>query len=657
MRIGIFTDTYKPDANGCAQSVEVLANNLIKLGHVVYIFCPGTNLMIEKEDNLIKIPAIEAKKLYGYKIAQPIHPLILKEVDNLKLDIIHAETEFGVGTLANLVSFNLNIPRVRTYHTDYVDYTHYFIPEELGPLYDGAKRIVTLYNKFYGDHCLRLMTPSEKTKKGLISSGVKTKITVVPNGIELERFSSNRISNSKIQEIRNIYGINDNDKLLVYVGRIADEKRVDLIIDAFKQLKEDKLNVKLLIVGLGTAYDKNVKYVKDNNLEDYVKFTGRVEPEDVPMYYHAADFFVSASTSETQGLTYIEALASSLPIIVARDEVLDELLIEGKNGFGFDTLEECIDRIKKICLLDSKDLETMKNYAVQSTKPYDAKSFAKTTLSIYEEVLEEYKTSYKIIKTRLSNDIVKLTLENKMHEEIKLSLSVDDYYNYGFRKDSLLSSKTVNQIKEDETVVLAYRNALRKLGMKDYSIKQMKDSLKNKYELTNYQIDCVIEKLKSNGLLNDSKYTLSRINFFKEILMSKRAIFNKLIKEGISKELIQELYVEDFENEFKNCERKALKYQETVRGKSLNAKKQTILSKLVNDGFNIEDAKTVVSKLDFAKEILIEDDLLKVEAQKAYNRYRKKYDGYELRNHVFNYLANKGFNLESIYTVINEMEY
>ena len=656
MKIGLFTDTYKPDANGCAQSVEVLANNLIKLGHVVYIFCPGKNLLIEKEDNVIRIPGIEVKKLYGYKIAQPIHPLIQKEVDDLKLDIIHAETEFGIGILANLISFNLNIPRVRTYHTDYVDYTHYFVPEELGPIYDGAKRIVTLYNKFYGDHCLRLMTPSEKTKKGLINSNIKTEITVVPNGIELDRFNSNNTSLSTIKDIKKSLDLL-NEKVFIYVGRLADEKSVDVLINAFVKVKENKFNGKLVIVGLGPSEEKLHKLVYKLDLNDYVKFTGKIEPEIVPSYYHASDYFVSASTSETQGLTYIEALASGLPVLAANDECSRDVVEEGYNGFFFNDVNSCYEAIKKAISLKDDEYSVLSTNALESVKKYDAFKFAEDTLKIYEEVIEEYKSSYKIYKTRLSNDIVRISLRNKMSDELKLMLSVDDYVSYGFRKDSLLTLKTINKIKDNEMVVLAYRNALRKLSMKDYSSKQMRESLLRKYKLTNDQLNGIINKLTQLDILNDRKYTISRINVLKESFMSKRAIINKLIREGISKETINELYEDDAEQEYFNASKKALRYQSTIRGKSLNAKKQAILTKLVNDGFAIDDAKEIVSNLDFSKELLKEDELLKSEAEKAYNKYSKKYKDYELRNHIFNYLASKGFNLEAIYAVINEMEY
>ena len=656
MRIGLFTDTYKPDANGCAQSVEVLANNLIKQGNEVFIFCPGTNLLIEKEDNVIRIPGIEAKKLYGYKIAQPIHPLLLKEIDDLKLDIIHAETEFGVGILANLVAFNLNIPRVRTYHTDYVDYADYYVPKELGPIHDGAKRIVSLATKFYGDHCLRLMTPSNKTKDVLIDAGIKTPISVVPNGIELDRFNPDNTSQDEIKEIRSNLGVKESEKLLIYVGRIADEKRVDLIINSFKKVKETKLDVKLVVVGLGPAYDKLQKLVKDLKLDDYIKFTGKVLPEHVPKYYHSADAFISASTSETQGLTYIEALASGLPILVAYDDVLTELLDNEKNGFYFNDEESCYETIKRFTKLEANALASMKECAINSVAVYDAKKFAEDTLKIYEEVIEEYKTSYHIIKTRVTDDIVKLKLLNKMGDELQLSLSIDDYYNQGFRKDSLISLKTVNELKENEQAVLAYRTSLRKLAIKDYSTKQMVDSLKQRYELTNYQIHGIVSKLNSLDLLNDRKYTISRINILKDSLLSKKAIFNKLLKEGISLELINEFYHDDGD-EILKARKKALKYQVLAIDKPLKAKKQYIVQRLVNDGFSLNDAKAVVSELDFSKEVLIEDELLKKEAEKAYNRYRKKYSGYELRNHVYSSLASKGFNLEAIYTVINEMEY
>ena len=657
MRIGIFTDTYKPDANGCAQSVEILANNLIKLGNEVIIFCPGKNLTIQKDGNIIRIPGLEAKKFYGYKIAGPIHPILEKEIDDLNLDIIHAETEFGVGTLANIVSYNLNIPRVRTYHTDYVDYVHYFVSKDLGLLYDGAKRIVTLYNKFYGDHCLRLMVPSNKTKKGLLEANIKTRLTVVPNGIELNRFNPKNTSKEKINEIRKLVNVKEDEKLLVYVGRIAEEKNVDLLLKTFKKVKENNVKAKLLVVGLGPSYDKLVKLKDDYKLNDYVYFKGKVEGNDIPAYYHSSDAFISASTSETQGLTYIEALASGLPIIVAKDEVLDCLLTEDENGFSFVDEGSAYESIVKFIKLNNNKINDMKRSAIESSRPYDARAFAKKTLEIYKEVIEEYKASYKIIKTRLKDDIVTLSILNKMGEIVKVNLSVEDYYEKGFRKNTLIMPNVVNDIKNNENKILAYKYALKKLSIKDYSIKNIADAISKKYELSKSELDEIIKKLENSNLLNDENYTISRLSILKESLMSKRAIFKKLLKEGISKDLLEKLYTGLDEDESFKARKKAFKYQQTIKHKSLNAKKQAILTRLINDGFSYDLSKEAVNELDFKNEILEESELIKTEAQKAYNKYKKKYKDYELRNHIYSYLVQKGFKEENIYAAINEMGY
>lgn len=264
-------------------------------------------------------------------------------------------------------------------------------------------------------------------------------------------------------------------------------------------------------------------------------------------------------------------------------------------------------------------------------------------------------SEYKIVKTKLLDDTVRLKLSNCLDDEFKVYLSVDDYFKYKLKENSLISKDVLDEIQENEPLVLAYRSALRRLAIRDYSSKKMADSLKQKYNLTNYQIDLVITKLKKANLLNDQIYTSSKIDLFKDSLLSKKAIYSKLIKDGIDKEIIDKYYVE--QDEFDKAFKKASKYQASIKNKSLNLKKQTIVSKLVNDGFSLEDAKLAINKLNFKDEIESEDDVLRKHVQKAYNRYHNKYEGYELKNHIYNYLASKGFNLDSINKVINEMEY
>lgn len=267
------------------------------------------------------------------------------------------------------------------------------------------------------------------------------------------------------------------------------------------------------------------------------------------------------------------------------------------------------------------------------------------------------KQSYKIVKTSLKDDLVTLYLVNDLNERDKLSLLIDDYYEYKLKKDSLINSELFNELNQKERLLLAYRSALRRLAIKDHSIKQIQDSLKNKFDLNTNELNSIISKLINKGYLDDEKYTINRINYLKESLMSLKQIIFKLQKEGISNDLIDKHLIDDKDDELIKIQKKANKYLKTIKGRSVSAKKDTIINKLLTDGFNYEQVREVVSLLDFSNDILLEDDLLKLEIEKAYRKYSKKYQAYELKNRIYSSLASKGFPIEAIQKQLNEMEF
>ena len=658
MRIGIFTDAYDPDLNGVATSAKVLYEQFTKMGHQCFVICTHSDKVgIKKEGDIIRLPGIELKAFYGYGIVPPVMPLFSTEIAKLELDIIHIETEFGVGILGSSVSKYLKIPMVRTYHTDYIDYANYFFPEKLSLLNKASSTVVTRIVKILSEDCLRLMTPSNKTKEILKEAGVKTQIDVVPNGIDLDRFKPENVDSAKVSKIKEELNIKEDEKVLIYLGRIADEKRLDLVINTFKKVKENNLNLRLIVVGLGPAYDKNLKLASKLGLDDYVTFLGKKAPEDVPAYYQVADGFISASTSETQGLTYIEALSSALPIIVAYDDVLTDLVDEGNNGYFFKDEDECYLKLEVFSKLSKAEYEKLSSNAIKSVAIYDAHKFAQDTLNIYEEVLDVYKKSYRIIKTSVNDDAVKLTLQNHIKEEATILLRVDDYYNLGIRNDSLITEDEYLSLKEKENKVLAFRKALRLLANKDYSIFIMKRKLSESLDISSDDLNAVISELQKMNLLNDEKYAENRINSLKASFVSKNTTIKKLRAEGISQEIIDRQYTEEIDEQLKIAKKRASKYQLSTKGKSLKLKKQYIINKLINDGFSKEVAQEALKSLDFSYEVLYEVDTLRLQAQKAYIKYHRKYDGTALRNKVFIYLSNKGFEQETIYAVINEMEF
>ena len=280
----------------------------------------------------------------------------------------------------------------------------------------------------------------------------------------------------------------------------------------------------------------------------------------------------------------------------------------------------------------------------------------KSTKDNLNNVLESDDLFY-INKTILNNDLVTIHLINNNGQKIKLPLLVDDYYNYGIKKESIFTINEIEELQKKVASTLAYRSAIRRLTIKDYSVHKMKDALKKKFDITDKELEDVIIKLKNNKLLNDEQYTKSRINYLSNSLLSIKAIRQKLVNDGIAKELIDKYLAIDRDNEIDKVQAKANKYLTSIKGKSVNSKKQAIMQKLIYDGFNIEDIKTAIDELDFRKDASLENDLLKLEKEKAYHKYSKKYEGYELKKHMYNYLATKGFSLDSIKEVLNEMEY
>ena len=312
MKIGIFTDTYLPDINGVATSSHILRHALEKHGHEVLIVTSELpdDSDYQDEENVLRLPGIEMKKIYGYRISNIFSFKGMKEITNQGLDVIHIQTEFGIGIFGKIAAQILNLPVVYTYHTMYEDYSHY-VAGGLTPLNTIVKKSIENISRIYGDNCTELIVPSEKTKEALISYGLEKDAHIIPTGLILDAFDEKNIDKEKVAAIREQYQIKD-EFVVTFLGRLAPEKSVELILEAGALLKQDGVQFKMMIVGKGPSLDDLKEEARRLKIDDVVIFTGPVTSDQVPNYYHASDMFVSASITETQGLTFIEAQASGL---------------------------------------------------------------------------------------------------------------------------------------------------------------------------------------------------------------------------------------------------------------------------------------------------------------------------------------------------------
>ena len=389
MRIGLFTDTYPPYINGVSTSVHMLKIALENLGHEVFVVTvnqKASSYDFEEDGHIIKVPGVKTG-IYDYRLTS-MYPLkIAKKIKKMNLDIIHVHTEFSIGSFGRIIAKQLNIPIVATYHTYYEDYLYYVTKGYFNYI---SKNLLKTLTQFYADKTVNsLIVPAEKIKDLFINKyNYKKEIAVIPTGIAIERFYKENVDKKKKEEIYKSLKVDKDDFLILFVGRVAEEKNIKFLIEAHKKLVKEDNKYKLIIVGDGPDI-KNLKELS-KDIKDNVVFAGKSLWEDVPCYYDIADIFVTASRSETQGLTVLEALASSTPVVCANDPSYIDAIVPGSNGFVFDTEEEYLENIKKL-RKDNKLREEFSINARNYSENFSSSKYAKRVLDAYEKAIKDYK--------------------------------------------------------------------------------------------------------------------------------------------------------------------------------------------------------------------------------------------------------------------------
>ena len=400
MKIGIFTDQYYPMISGVVTSIKMLYEGLSALGHEVYIFTFRVNMKkltpLQKEEleskNVIFINGMRYpfKSVKDYRFTFS-YTKTLNKIKEYNLDVIHVQTEFSISKIAMRASKKFGIPIIHTLHTSYKDYIQYLFPH-LDKRFH--RQLMYLEKKWFTGPISEAsqveIVPTKKVIQDFELYGVKNQdVEIVPTGIEIERFQIQNANPLMIREIKDKYKINDTDFIFAYIGRTSKEKNIEMLIEAFAMAFTNTPHVKFMLVGGGPELDDLKKYAEKQGITNQMIFTDLVPWEEVPQYYHIFNIFMNASKSETQGLTYIEALSSGTPVLVQSDEAVEGLIEEGYNGFIFDSLEECIDKMSYI-FNNQEVLLDMKKNATLTSKEYSKEKFAQSVLKIYEEAIKKY---------------------------------------------------------------------------------------------------------------------------------------------------------------------------------------------------------------------------------------------------------------------------
>ncbi len=379
MKIGIFTDAYIPQIGGVSTSCLLLKNELTKLGHKVYVFTTTDPGAPDDEHGVIRVPSLPF--VSSKRVALNYNPMLSRRIKKLDLDLIHTQTEFGLGIFGRSICRQTGIPHIHTYHTIYEDWLHGQLKK--GPIdliaRNGARRL----SATFCNSAQHIIVPTEKTRKILLSYGVTKPIEIIPTGIRLAKFHHARNDKEAIAKLRKDLSIADDEKVILYLGRISDEKSINELFEYLIPWLHKNEKVRFILVGEGPLRGELMRISEQNKLNQRIFFTGGVALDKVPSLYAIADVFTSASRSETQGLTYIEALAAGVPILVRRDEALEGVVQEGENGYYFDDKESFLSGLEKLLNQDDAAYAKMSEQALKSSERYSVEGFAKSVENLY----------------------------------------------------------------------------------------------------------------------------------------------------------------------------------------------------------------------------------------------------------------------------------
>lgn len=384
MNIALFSDTYPPEINGVATSTFNLRKVLHDHGNnVVVVTTNPYSKKVTFDGDVIRIPGAEMKKLYGYRMAnffnQEAYDMLLK----FQPDIIHVQTDAGMGQFGFIVASRLHAATVYTFHTMYEDYTYYATK---GHFERFARNAVRFYVRAKSNQVTELIAPSTKIKDYLRAIGVDTYINIIPTGIEFGKFSPKNFDKADIASLKASLGISPKDYVVLSLGRVAKEKSIDVCLRGYADFLKNKPTVptKMLVVGGGPALEDLKSLAKQLGIDKNVIFSGAVKPDQTQRYYALGDCFVSASITETQGLTFMEAMASGLIVLARYDDNLQGTIADGKTGYFFYDEDDFKEKLSHIIALDPNVKKSVQTNAFAAIDVYSMDHFYSNIIEVYQ---------------------------------------------------------------------------------------------------------------------------------------------------------------------------------------------------------------------------------------------------------------------------------
>ncbi len=382
VRVGLFTDSFKPYVSGVVRSIEVLRRGLAGRGHRVFVFAPRYPGDAEREDGVFRFCSLPSPTHGEFRLGLPLSWRLGDTVRRLGLDIVHVHSPFLMGWLGLRCARRHRLPLVFTYHTFYHHYVHYFPFAR-----SWAARAVTAWSARFAGACDLVVAPSPGAAAFLREIGVGSPLAVVPTGVDLDLLA--RGNGLAFRRRHGLEGV----PLLLYVGRVAREKDLPFLLRAFGSVSAAVPAARLVVTGDGPALEEVRALAGAEGLEARVVFTGRLEGAELAGCYRAADVFVFPSLTETQGLVLAEAMAAGLPVVARRAAALGAVLDDGREGFLCAGDEEEFARLAALLLRDAGLRRRMGDMARRRAERFSAVEMVGRLEEYYLELLPRRRRS------------------------------------------------------------------------------------------------------------------------------------------------------------------------------------------------------------------------------------------------------------------------
>jgi len=388
MKILFISDVHFPRINGVSTSIRTFVEQMQNLDHEVHLIAPDYAAVTEDDDWIKRIPARSIyfdpeDRLMKLRVAMQRLPELRRE----SYDIIHVHTPFIAHYLGLKLSRELNVPCVETYHTFFEDYLHHYLPWIPKPMARAAARMIS---KRQCNDVDAIVAPSKPMLDVLRGYGVKASAEVIPTGLQDHSF---KVADGKAFRVK--YDIPLDRPMLLYVGRVAYEKNISFLLEMTKILSETHPDVLLVVTGQGPAEKSLHKLAKKLGIENNVKFIGYLDRNtELNACYQAADIFVFASKSETQGLVLLEAMAQGTPVVAIAELGTASILVEGQGALiAPDNTAGFAEKVHQLLIYPEERFELGRGALAYVLDNWTARLQAERMLNFYSHLISSHQIS------------------------------------------------------------------------------------------------------------------------------------------------------------------------------------------------------------------------------------------------------------------------